>query len=196
MAFSLATAGLFAAPAGARADISEVREHAASGLLECVPFAREVSGIRLSGDAYTWWTQAKGRYARGHTPRVGAVMAIRPHGNSHNGHVAMVSEVIDSRTVLLTHANWSYPGKVERDVAALDVSPMGDWSEVRIWYGPSQTLGASHWPVDGFIYNASPDTQLARMEAASANRSEDTKTIRAASSSRSDPIGTIIAGAF
>ena len=170
MAFSLAAWGLFTAPAGARADISEVRERASSGLLECVPFAREVSGIRLSGDAHTWWTQAKGRYARGHTPRVGAVMAIRPHGNSHNGHVAMVSEVIDSRTVLLTHANWSYPGKVERDVAALDVSPNGDWSEVRIWFAPIGALGSRHNPVYGFIYPEAPHAEAApALELASAD---------------------------
>src|SRR4051812_30226853 len=75
--------------------------------LQCVPVARLVSGIQIYGDAWTWWDQAEGRYTKGHTPMVGAVMAFRPHGNMTLGHVAAVSHVLDSRTVLLTHANWS-----------------------------------------------------------------------------------------
>ena len=75
--------------------------------LQCVPYAREVSGIAIYGDAHTWWEQAAGRYDRGNKPRVGAVMAFVPHRNMRLGHVAAVSRVIDSRTVLLDHANWS-----------------------------------------------------------------------------------------
>jgi surface antigen len=123
-----------------------------SGVLQCVPYARDVSGIRIYGDAHTWWEQAQGRYARGSQPRVGAVMAIRPAGNSRLGHVAAVSGVIDSRTVLLRHANWSSPGQIEDNVRAIDVSPDNDWSEVRIWHGPSGQLGVRHWPLYGFIY--------------------------------------------
>jgi surface antigen len=127
-------------------------QHAA-GVLQCVPYARNVTGIRIFGDAYTWWGQAAGKYARGHEPRVGAVMAIRPYGNSRLGHVAAVSRIINERTVLLRHANWSSPGQIENDVRAVDVSPGNDWSEVRIWHGPSQKLGSRHWPLYGFIYN-------------------------------------------
>src|SRR5690348_6803102 len=75
--------------------------------LQCVPVARQVSGIQIYGDAWTWWNQADGRYAKGRTPRAGAVMAFPAHGTMTLGHVAAVSRVIDSRTVLLTHANWS-----------------------------------------------------------------------------------------
>lgn len=32
--------------------------------LQCVPFARQLSGIRIFGDARTWWNQAQGRYLR------------------------------------------------------------------------------------------------------------------------------------
>ncbi|WP_374414863.1 CHAP domain-containing protein [Novosphingobium colocasiae] len=124
--------------------------------LECVPYARVTSGIQIYGDAHTWWGQAKGRYATGRMPRVGAVMAVDPHNNSRLGHVATVSRIIDSRTILLSHANWSYPGQIERNVTALDVSDANDWSEVRIWYGPAHNLGTTHWPVRGFIYNARP----------------------------------------
>lgn len=130
---------------------------AAPGVLQCVPYARNVTGIRIYGDAHTWWGQAAGKYPRGHVPRVGAVMAIRPHGNSRLGHVAAVSRIVDERTVLLRHANWSSPGQIENDVRAVDVSPGNDWSEVRIWFGPGKQLGARHWPLYGFIYKNAKD---------------------------------------
>lgn len=167
-----------------------------AGGLECVPFARQLSGIQIYGDAHTWWDQAKGRYARGHRPRVGAVMAIEPYNNSHLGHVATVSRIIDSRTVLLSHANWSYRGQIERNVTALDVSPANDWTEVRIWYGPSRNLGTTHWPVAGFIYNTQPgklqDLGSERLAQASAPvKAAGTRKIR-----RNDPIGEIISGIY
>ncbi|HZV08402.1 MAG TPA: CHAP domain-containing protein [Novosphingobium sp.] len=130
--------------------------------MQCVPYARTASGIQLFGDAWTWWRQAEGRYARGVRPKVGAVMAFHPYGKMVLGHVAMVSRIVDSRKVLLRHANWSpingRRGQVERDVEAVDVSPANDWSEVRVWFAPIQGLGSTHWPVDGFIYNKTPIT--------------------------------------
>ena len=168
----------------------------ASDLLQCVPYARQLSGIQIYGDAHTWWKQAKGQYARGHVPRVGAVMAVRPFHNSHLGHVAYVSKIIDSRTILLSHANWSYPGQIERNVTALDVSPDNDWSEVRIWYGPSQNLGTTHWPVAGFIYNAKPgtlpDLGSDRLAQVAAPAEAETKHKHR----HSDPIGEIISGTY
>ena len=141
--------------------------------LQCVPYAREVSGIDIYGDAHTWWEQAAGRFERGHTPRVGAVMAFVPHANMRLGHVAAVSRVIDSRTVLLDHANWSpidgRRGQIERGVKAVDVSPANDWSAVRVWYHPLQGLGKTAWPVQGFIYsdgNAQPQARQRFAQAA------------------------------
>jgi surface antigen len=128
--------------------------------IQCVPYARKVSGIQLYGDAHTWWDQAAGRYARGTRPKVGAVMAFRPYGAMQLGHVAAVSRIVDSRTVLLRHANWSpidgRRGQPEDNVRAVDVSPANDWSEVRVWYAPLGGLGTTHWPVEGFIYNRKP----------------------------------------
>lgn len=125
--------------------------------LQCVPYARERSGVQIYGDARTWWDQAAGRYRRGAQPRPGAVMTFRPTGSMTLGHVAAVSKVIDSRTVLLDHANWSpidgRRGQIERGVKAVDVSPANDWSQVRVWYAPLQDLGTTAWPVAGFIYN-------------------------------------------
>lgn len=125
---------------------------------ECVPFARAVSGIQIYGDAWTWWDQAEGHYSRGSQPRIGAVMAFIPYGKMELGHVAAVSEIVDARTILVTHANWSLingrRGQVERDVKVIDVSEAGDWSAVRVWYAPNEGLGGTAWPVHGFIYPA------------------------------------------
>lgn len=124
--------------------------------LQCVPYARRISGIELYGDASSWWEQAQGRYATGRQPRIGAVMTFRPHRNMQLGHVAAVSRVLDSRRVLLDHANWSpingRRGQVEKDVLAIDVSPDNDWSQVRVWYAPLGKVGTTAWPVEGFIY--------------------------------------------
>ncbi|MFM5917428.1 MAG: CHAP domain-containing protein [Novosphingobium sp.] len=139
--------------------------------LQCVPYARQVSGINIHGDAWTWWDQAEGRYARGFLPKVGAVMALRPHGNSHLGHVAAVSRIVDSRTILIRHANWSpingRRGQIEDNVKVIDVSPANDWSQVRVWYAPIQALGGSVWPVQGFIYSGKPPKIAAKPALAS-----------------------------
>jgi surface antigen len=128
-----------------------VRQH-----WECVPVARMLSGIDIYGNALSWWDQAEGRYRRGNSPRRGAVLAFLPHGSMTLGHVATVSRVIDDRTILVTHSNWSpingMRGQIERDVQVIDVSEDGDWSRVRVWYAPSQGLGTTTWPVHGFIY--------------------------------------------
>jgi surface antigen len=134
----------------------KLREPAPRAHWECVPFAREVSGIQIYGNALTWWDQADGRYRRGNQPRVGAVLSFIPHGAMQLGHVATVSGIVDQRTLLVTHANWSpingLRGQVERDVEVRDVSEAGDWSAVRVWFGPSAGLGSTAWPTHGFIY--------------------------------------------
>ena len=153
------------------AEVAAVQDSELPAYLQCVPYAREVSGIQIYGDAYTWWDQAEGKYRRGHEPRVGAVMAFIPTERMQLGHVATVVKVIDRRTVLLDHANWSpidgRRGQIERGAKAVDVSPQNDWSEVRVWYAPLQDLGTTRWPVAGFIYadgkpkKAEPETRLA-----------------------------------
>lgn len=78
------------------------------------------------------------------------------------GHVAVVAKVIDPRHVLINHANWSRPGMIERGVMAVDVSDAGDWSSVRVWHGPSRTLGLRQSPTFGFIYPAGALTPAAQ----------------------------------
>ena len=126
--------------------------------LQCVPFARALTGVSIFGDAHTWWGQAEGRYQRGERPKVGAVMAFRPHGNMRLGHVAAVRKIIDDRTLLISHANWStidgMRGHIEENVRVIDVSEDNDWSRVRVWYTPNSALGGNEWPLHGFIYPA------------------------------------------
>ena len=123
-----------------------------SGVLQCVPFARQMSGIEIRGNAWTWWSQAAGRYERGNDPKIGSVMSFQRTSHMPLGHVAMVSKIVSDREVLLTHANWSYRGGIERNVRAIDVSPAGDWSQVKVWFAPTGDLGTSVYPVNGFIY--------------------------------------------
>jgi CHAP domain len=136
--------------------LSATPAHALYEGLQCVPFARALTGIEIRGDAHTWWGQAEGRYQRGDKPKVGAVMAFIPHGNMRLGHVAAVRKVIDDRTVLISHANWStidgMRGHIEEDVRVIDVSEENDWSRVRVWYTPNSALGGNEWPLHGFIY--------------------------------------------
>ena len=126
---------------------------AASAHLQCAPYAREISGIDLHGAAAGWWNEAEGRYARGNAPKEGAVLAFRATHSMRSGHVATVEKVIDDRHVLLNHANWSRPGMVERGAMAEDISPNGDWTQVRVFYAPTKKLGNRASPAFGFIYN-------------------------------------------
>lgn len=130
----------------------------AQSRLQCVAFARAHSLIQLAGNARDWWANALGIYARGTAPQPGSVLAFRSTGAMPMGHVAVVSKVLDARRVLLDHANWSRPGMVERGVMAVDVSPAGDWSAVRVWHSPTASLGLRASPTFGFIYPAAEAT--------------------------------------
>jgi surface antigen len=142
---------------------------------QCAPFARLVSGIQIFGDAYTWWQQAIGKYEEGFTPRAGAVLCFKPTERMRLGHVAVVSEVLTDRIVQITHANWSpiegSRGKVEKDVTLVDVSPEGNWSEVKVWYDPSRDLGGSTYQTYGFIYQ---DTRAKLLAATGLSNAENT----------------------
>src|SRR5438094_499356 len=153
---------------------------AAAQFWQCAPYARSISGIEIRGNANTWWGQAAGRYDRGRAPKVGAVLAFASTGHMRLGHVAMVSAVVNDREVLLTHANWSRRGGIETNVRAVDVSANGDWSMVKVWYGPQHDLGTTAYPTKGFIYSDhagsdafTPDTSApaAKMTLASAQTS-------------------------
>lgn len=124
---------------------------------QCVTFARMFSGIQIFGDAWTWWGSAmKADYPTGFQPKSGAVLVFKPQGQMRLGHVAVVSNVLTDRVIQITHANWSIMGgrrgQVEKDVTVVDVSPRGDWSQVKVWYDPIRDLGTTTYPTYGFIY--------------------------------------------
>ena len=123
---------------------------------QCVPFARQASGIQIYGDAWTWWDKADGKYDRGDRPQVGAVIALAKQPRLPLGHVAVVSRVVEPRTLMLTHANWSRQngvrGHAEQDVTVHDVSPGNDWSLVKVWYRDTNGLGGTVYQAHGFIY--------------------------------------------
>jgi hypothetical protein len=121
------------------------------GGLQCVPFARDASGIALTGNAWTWWDQAAGIYERGSTPEPGSILAFRANGTMRLGHVAVVSRVVNDREIEIDHANWGYRGAVSRSVPVVDVSPSNDWTEVRVSLGDGDAFG-SIYPTHGFIY--------------------------------------------
>jgi hypothetical protein len=138
----------------------------AAGYLQCAPYARAESGIALHGNAGTWWGQAAGHYRRGGQPQVGAVLAFQPTRFMPIGHVAVVAAVVDSRHILLNHANWSGHGRIERGALAEDASANGDWSVVRVWYAPQHSLGLRTNPTFGFIYRDAPADRDAPAESA------------------------------
>jgi surface antigen len=135
------------------------------GWMECVPYARRVSGIELTGDAYVWWNEAAGRYQRGDTPASGSVLSFRSNGRMRLGHVAVGTEVVNRREIVVTQANWGGPGFVRGGVSSgisvVDVSPDNDWTAVRVALGHSSSYG-SVYPTYGFIYgHDAPATVMA-----------------------------------
>jgi surface antigen len=128
-----------------------------SARLQCVPYAREASGLDIYGNASTWWRQAAGRFERAKSPRDGAVMVTRGYHNPRRGHVAVVRQVISERSIIVDHANWLNSGEVTLNVPVIDVSPKGDWSQVRVFHIPTQTWGIRVYTAQGFILpNAKP----------------------------------------
>ncbi|WP_245689282.1 CHAP domain-containing protein [Roseospirillum parvum] len=128
--------------------------HHDGGFLQCVPYAREVSGVRIFGDAWTWWDKAEGAYPRGSQPRVGAVLAFGKSRVLRLGHVAVVSRLVGARELTVTHANWGSTkatrGVIHHDQPVIDVSPDNDWTRVRLM----NTAGGfgKVYPALGFIY--------------------------------------------
>ncbi len=120
--------------------------------LQCVPYARKVSGISIRGDAWTWWRSAKGRYGTGNRPAVGAVLVLKPSQRLSLGHVAVVTGIINDRKILVDQANWLNRGRIHLSTPVIDVSATNDWSAVRVWYTPGNTYGARTYAAHGFIY--------------------------------------------
>ncbi len=128
--------------------------------LQCVPYARMVSGIALRGDAHTWWKSAEGKFGRGHEPLPGAVMVVKGSSKTPLGHVAVVTKILNEREILVDHANWLNNEQIHLATPVIDVSPANDWSAIRVWYTPGAQYGAGVYPVAGFIYPDSPSLYI------------------------------------
>ena len=131
--------------------------------IECAPFARALTGVRLAGAADDWWEEAAGRYRRVAAPQVGGILVLRRSDRLPYGHVAVVTQVLSSRQVLVSQANWVHH-RVSQDQPVVDVSPRNDWSLVRVWWPPTDQLGITDYPARGFIlpgWPASHDALIA-----------------------------------
>ena len=188
LAFGVATPLYAKSPAHSTAKAAaRVRAHRSSDsspYLQCVQFARQFTGMQIFGDAWTWWEKAAGKYDEGHAPKPGAVLVFPSQGRMRLGHVAVVSQVITDRYIQVTHANWSpvngRRGRVESNVNVMDVSDKGDWSQVKVWYGPLNDLGTTVYKTSGFIYNDSPKAQELIAQSDNADDSAPVVTVAAA----------------
>ncbi|MEJ0060049.1 MAG: CHAP domain-containing protein [Terricaulis sp.] len=120
--------------------------------LQCVPFARSASGVEIYGDANTWWQQAEGRYPRSSSPAPGSVLVLRGYNDPGRGHVAVVSAIVSARVIRVDQANWLNQGEITLSVPVMDVSPNNDWTEVRVWYIPTNDWGVRIYQAEGFIH--------------------------------------------
>ncbi len=139
--------------------------------LQCVPYARQQSGIPIRGDAWTWWRAAKGRYRRGAHPAVGSVLVLKRKGRvlkrkgRSRGHLAVVKRILDDRTIVVDHANWLNRGRIHKDIRVRDTSAGNNWSAVRVWYAPEARYGGGTYHPYGFIYPTRDGRWNARISA-------------------------------
>jgi len=124
-------------------------------VIQCVAFAKRDAGIEIAGNARDWWANAAGIYERGSRPEAGSVLSFRANGRMPLGHVAVVSRVADSRTIVIDQSHWN-SGGITRDIEVKDVSENNDWTAVRVQLGHGGGFG-SIYPTHGFIYPR-PDT--------------------------------------
>jgi len=130
--------------------LREVAQKQAGGQrVWCVPYARNLSGIEIRGNAKNWWGKAHNTYERSTEPVVGAVMSFRATSGIPLGHVAVVSDIVTDREIVVNHANW-HRNKVSLKMGVKDVSKHNDWTLVRVESQPGRY--GNFYPVSGFIY--------------------------------------------
>jgi surface antigen len=119
--------------------------------IQCVPYAREHSSVKIYGDAWTWWGQAAGKFPREAAPEIGSVMVLAGYSGPQSGHVAVVRAMTNTREIRVDHANWLDDGAIYVDDPVADVSAANDWSQVRVWNVKTGAWGGRIYPVQGFI---------------------------------------------
>jgi surface antigen len=138
-----------------------VKHHGTPHGSNCVAYARELTGIKIDGNAGLWWSHAAGRYDRGQEPRVGSVLVFKSFGHMHSGHVAVVSGVDGPRRILVDHANW-VRGRISKAMAVVDTSSKNDWTSVKVLGGTTrpEAGGQRDNPTFGFIYPHTPPADV------------------------------------
>ncbi|QDH16765.1 CHAP domain-containing protein [Swingsia samuiensis] len=121
-----------------------------NGPIQCAPYARAHTGLKLRGDAATWWRQAAGRYARTQIPTPGSVLVFRATSRVPSGHVSIVRRQVGEHTILVDHANWE-PGRIDHNVPVTDISAAHNWTMVRVWWAPIHKMGRRPYATYGFI---------------------------------------------
>jgi surface antigen len=122
----------------------------------CVQFVHQTSAVKLSGDAWRWWTAALGKYERGKEPEKKAVLVFDRTSRMVHGHVAIVANLVNDRLIQIDHANWSIGhygrGKITRNVKVMDVSEKNDWTSVEVWNELDNCWGHPYRAL-GFVYS-------------------------------------------
>jgi hypothetical protein len=119
--------------------------------LYCVQYARLRSGLAIFGDAKLWWSRARHLYDEFAQPAVDAVMVFAGSKRIRKGHVAVVTDIVSPREIIVDHANWQNHGEIDHNMPVLDVSARNDWSQVRVWDVNSSRWGAHVYRISGFI---------------------------------------------
>jgi hypothetical protein len=119
--------------------------------LFCVEYARMRSGLAVFGDARHWWDRAKNVYARMSHPVEEAVIVFSGSRRLKRGHVAVVTNIVSPRQIIVDQANWQNKGEIDHATPVLDVSADNDWSKVRVWDMRSGTFGTHVYAISGFI---------------------------------------------
>ena len=134
---------------------------AESAPLQCVPYARDHSAVKIYGDAADWWDKAAGVYQRGEMPELGSVLVLTGYAGPRHSHVAVVTAMVSSREIRVNHANWLNDGAIFTDDPVVDVSPDNDWSQVRVYNERIGAWGARTYLVQGFIGPSRDNPQVA-----------------------------------
>ncbi len=119
--------------------------------MQCAPYAREHSQVKIFGDAYTWWDQAQGRFARNPLPNEGSVMVLADYAGPKRGHLAVVKRMVSTREIRIDHANWLNDGSIYVNNPVVDVSAANDWTAIKVWNIKTGRWGERIYSVKGFI---------------------------------------------
>lgn len=122
---------------------------------QCVPYAREISGIKIYGDAHSWFDKASPSYSKGTKPKKNAVIVLKSTPKMPHGHLAVVKNLVDERHIDVAHSNWGSDRKsrsiIYDSMRVEDVSRGNDWSSVKFWNPEINSFGFPY-AVRGFIY--------------------------------------------